>query len=203
MDKLQAMTPLDLKPELNLQSFEALINPLRRHEVSMVNFEAVHRRKDGSFYPVEVHLQLFDDEDERYFHSIIMNITERMAAEQQVKLAAEVFEYSIDGILITDADNRIISANQSYTVITGYTEAELKGKNPSIASSGLHEASFFKDIRQAINNTGAGKVSYGTVGRTVSFIPHGSILASSKTPRTRYATISVFCLILSSAKRQK
>lgn len=154
MDELQAMTPLDLKPEFNLQSFETLINPLKRLELPMVNFETVHKRKDGSLYPVEVHLQLFENEDERYFHAVIMNITDRVAAEQQIKLAAQVFEYSTESIVITDADNRIISANQPYTLITGYKEEELKDKNPSISSSGMHGTSFYKDMWQAINTNG-------------------------------------------------
>lgn len=154
MDEMQAMTPLDLKPEFSLPSFEALINPLRRHELPMVNFETVHKRKDGSLYPIEVHLQLFENEDERYFHAVIMNITDRVAAEQQIKLAAQVFEYSIEGILITDADNHIISLNQPYSAITGYNEEDLKGKNPSISSSGMHEASFYTKMWQAINATG-------------------------------------------------
>jgi diguanylate cyclase (GGDEF)-like protein/PAS domain S-box-containing protein len=153
MDEMQAMTPLDLKPEFSLPSFEALINPLRRHELPMVNFETVHKRKDGSLYPIEVHLQLFENEDERYFHAVIMNITDRVAAEQQIKLAAQVFEYSIEGILITDADNHIISLNQPYSAITGYNEEDLKGKNPSISSSGMHEASFYTKMWQAINTT--------------------------------------------------
>lgn len=154
MDELQAMTPLDLKPEFNLQSFEALINPLRRHELPMVNFETVHKRKDGSLYPVEVHLQLFENEDEHYFNAVIINITDRVAAEQQIRLAAQVFEYSTESIVITDADNRIISANQPYTLITGYEEEELKDKNPSISSSGMHGTSFYKDMWQAINTNG-------------------------------------------------
>ena len=154
MDEMRTMTPLDLKPEFSLQSFEALIAPLRRHESPMANFETVHKRKDGSLYPVEVHLQLFENEDERYFHAVIMNITDRVAAEQKIKLAAQVFEYSIEGILISDADNRIISVNQAYTVITGYNEEELKGKNPSISSSGMHNASFFTAVWEAIDITG-------------------------------------------------
>ncbi len=51
-----------------------------------------------------------------------MNITGRVAAEQQIKLAAQVFEYSTESMVITDADNRIISVNQPYTMITGYKE---------------------------------------------------------------------------------
>lgn len=60
MEELSGMTPLDLKPELDLQSFRALLDPLLSGEQEQVLFNAVHRRKDGSLYPVEVSLQLFE-----------------------------------------------------------------------------------------------------------------------------------------------
>ncbi|WP_420825493.1 response regulator [Thermanaerosceptrum fracticalcis] len=58
IEELNTMTPLDLKPELNLQSFRELLSPLVSGEQEQVLFNTVHRRKDGSLYPVEINLQL-------------------------------------------------------------------------------------------------------------------------------------------------
>ena len=51
-EELQALTPLDIKPEFDRDSFEQLLAPLRGGAQSVVSFVTSHRRKDGSLYPV-------------------------------------------------------------------------------------------------------------------------------------------------------
>src|SRR5579885_46764 len=85
MEELRALTPVDLKPEYTPESFTALIRPLRTGEQHLIRFLTVHRRKDGSTYPVEVHLQLFSDVAPAMFIAIILDITERKRAEEQVQ----------------------------------------------------------------------------------------------------------------------
>jgi len=77
MEEMQQLTPLDLKPEFTHDQFEALIRPLRQGEKQQVSFEAEHRRKDGSRYPVEVRLQLSSAEKSPVFIAIIQDISER------------------------------------------------------------------------------------------------------------------------------
>ncbi len=83
MDELMHLTPLDIKPEFTAETYDALIAPLRSGERSEISFETVHRRKDGSLYPVEVNLQLSRSENPPILVAIIQDITERHAAEQQ------------------------------------------------------------------------------------------------------------------------
>ncbi len=87
-EELAALTPLDIKPEHTRETFEALIAPLRRGETDTLTFETVHRRKDGSLYPVEVRLQLFPAEDPPVFVAIISDITERRKAREQLQFMA-------------------------------------------------------------------------------------------------------------------
>ena len=77
MDELLEMTPIDIKPELNEPAFRKLILPLLNEENSKVKFETMHKRKDGSSYPVEVHLQLSSMGENSVFVAIILDITER------------------------------------------------------------------------------------------------------------------------------
>jgi diguanylate cyclase (GGDEF)-like protein len=88
MEELAGLTPDDIKPEHTHETFEALLAPLRRHETSVLTFETVHRRKDGSLYPVEVRLQLFDAEDPPVFVAVITDITDRMEAQMQLQFLA-------------------------------------------------------------------------------------------------------------------
>ncbi len=83
IDELHAMTSLDLKPEFTAETFAQLLAPLRSGERSDISFETMHRRKDGSRYPVEVHLQLSRSENPPVFVAVDQDITERRAAEQQ------------------------------------------------------------------------------------------------------------------------
>lgn len=77
LDELLTMTPIDIKPELNQPTFKKLIQPLLNDEIGKLDFETTHQRKDGSSYPVEVHLQLSQIGERRSFVAIILDITER------------------------------------------------------------------------------------------------------------------------------
>lgn len=77
MDELKQLTPLELTPELTLEQFNALLDPLRRREKPQITFESEHLRKDGSRYPVEVCLQLSSAETPPVFFAIIQDISER------------------------------------------------------------------------------------------------------------------------------
>jgi PAS domain S-box-containing protein len=79
--EIQQLTPLDLKPELTPESFQQLMVPLLRHERPVQVYTTVHRRANGSLYPVEVHLQLFEHDRESVFLAVIQDITERQRTE--------------------------------------------------------------------------------------------------------------------------
>ena len=81
MNELSHMTPLDLKPEFTPERFAQVVAPLRKGDVSVVNFETRHKRADGSLYPVEVHLQIFAEGERKVFLAVILDITERKRAE--------------------------------------------------------------------------------------------------------------------------
>ena len=79
---IRALTPLDLKPEFDAVSFRGLIAPLLSGEQDQTVFQTVHRRADGSLYPVEVHLQMAGQKTQRVFLAVIFDVTERKRAEQ-------------------------------------------------------------------------------------------------------------------------
>ena len=95
-----------------------------------------------------------DDEDEQSMLRVTLeDITMVKNSEIDLRIAATAFE-SQDGLMITDSENRILKVNKAFTDITGYTDAELIGKNPSILSSGRHDAAFFDAMWESINKTG-------------------------------------------------
>ncbi|MEC4896175.1 MAG: PAS domain S-box protein [Oscillatoria sp. PMC 1051.18] len=79
--QIQQMTPGDIREKLDAITFEELITPLRRGEKEKLIFKTFHRRRDGSLYPVEVHLQLID----RVFLAVVLDITERVKTETELE----------------------------------------------------------------------------------------------------------------------
>ena len=75
----------------------------------------------------------------------------RSALEEELKLAALVFQHSSQAMMVTDERNAVIFVNQAYTNTTGYTLDEVKGKLPKVANSGRHGKVFYKVIWDALN----------------------------------------------------
>ena len=82
-----------------------------------------------------------------------IDISERKKFEQELRVAATAFQAQ-EGIVITDANNLIVSVNESFTKITGYGNDEVIGKNPSLMSSGRHDSEFFRNIWNSISRNG-------------------------------------------------
>jgi len=86
--QLQNNNMLFLQPEMDIESFGAMIEPLRRKEQTTINYRTVLKRADGSTYPVEVNLQLMaaDDEGEAEgFMAIVNDITSLKQAEENIR----------------------------------------------------------------------------------------------------------------------
>ncbi len=73
-------------------------------------------------------------------------------ADEQLRLAAAVFEATAEAIIITDRENRIQAVNRAFHDITGYTEEEVIGKNPSLQSSGRHDAAYYRQMWHALEH---------------------------------------------------
>ena len=81
--ELQQMTPLDIKPAFTRPSFEELLQPLRDGTRELLIFETFYRRKDGTTYPVEVHLQRFQGEGQSSFLAFVNDISDRKRADAE------------------------------------------------------------------------------------------------------------------------
>jgi diguanylate cyclase (GGDEF)-like protein/PAS domain S-box-containing protein len=78
----------------------------------------------------------------------------RREAESGLRLAAQVFENSSEGIMITDAENRILMVNKAFTAVTGYAATEVIGRTPQILSSGKQSPAFYREMWHALRARG-------------------------------------------------
>lgn len=83
-----------------------------------------------------------------------MDITAKRHAEEQLRLAAKVFDRAGEAIVITDAHNNIITVNESFTQITGYALNEIIGKTPSVLNSGKHGKDFYDAMWRSLHEHG-------------------------------------------------
>ena len=153
-EELSELTPLDIKPEVSLEQFNQLVEPLRTGTTEMIQFITKHQRKDGSCYGVEIYLQLTHFLLKPAFVAIILDITERQKSEEKQQLSEKVFHDTDEGITITDAEGNIFDVNPAFTKITGYTLEEIIGKNPKILSSGKQKPEFYTHMWKEINEKG-------------------------------------------------
>lgn len=84
----------------------------------------------------------------------LLECARRLRSEQELKLAAKVFDNSLEAILITDAEARILSVNRSFCLVTGYSSDEVIGQKPSILASGKHGKAFYETMWSDIINNG-------------------------------------------------
>lgn len=103
-------------------------------------------RKDGSQFPGGHWLSPQRDSKGRCagFVCVISDLTGQKEAEDKLRLAHTVFETSSEGMLITDAKNRIIMVNPAFTVITGWRSEEVIGQRPSFQHSDRHDREFYR-----------------------------------------------------------
>jgi PAS domain S-box/diguanylate cyclase (GGDEF) domain len=62
------------------------------------------------------------------------------------KLAALVFENSLESLMVCDGAGRIQMVNKAFTDTTGYAPEEVIGKSPSMLSSGKHDMAFYANF---------------------------------------------------------
>jgi diguanylate cyclase (GGDEF)-like protein/PAS domain S-box-containing protein len=110
------------------------------------HFEWQYRRQDGALFFAEVLLTSVALDHEQLAYAVIRDISARRAAQQTLLMAAQVFDRSRDAILIIDSAHHVLAVNQAFTDITGFTPAEVIGKEVPNLQNGPHEPGFYQQI---------------------------------------------------------
>jgi diguanylate cyclase (GGDEF)-like protein/PAS domain S-box-containing protein len=117
-------------------------------------FEWIHRKRDGTDFPVEVLLTPIPAGGRLLLHVVWRDITQRKQSEEQLRLAKYVTDSTSEGIIVTDMDLRIIEVNPAYCDLLGYDRDEVLGRNAGFAKSGRHDEVFYQRIWESLNQAG-------------------------------------------------
>jgi len=119
IEEMREMTPIDIKPNMTLESFEDLIAPLRSGAKEGIVFETHHQRKDQSICDVEIRLQIIGNKPDHLFCAIIVDVTDKKQMQKRL-LQSQKMEAvgTLAGGIAHDFNNILAS-------ILGYTEMAL------------------------------------------------------------------------------
>ena len=111
---------------------------------------------DGSIHYVHARADLVLDADGRALRMVgtVHDITERKRTEEQLRLAAGVFESSGEAIVITDAQRRIVTVNSAFSSITGYSADEVAGRTPYSLCAGVRSPERDQEIWDQVERSG-------------------------------------------------
>ena len=88
-------------------------------------------------------------------HNNLENVSNiKNETQDKVNIALQVFDQSIEGILITDKNNKAILTNKAFENITGYKQEDIFGKNPSILNSGSTSKEIYEDLWDNLKTNG-------------------------------------------------
>jgi len=121
--------------------------------------ETVHRRKNGTVFPIEVRLSLLPSDNEILFVAMVRDISERKQAQRDLEFQQRALdEHAI--VSIANVQGCILYANEKFCKVSGYTKDELIGQNHRILKSDEHSDDFFQDMWNTISN---GRVWQGEI----------------------------------------
>ncbi|WP_374441805.1 EAL domain-containing protein [Pseudomonas panipatensis] len=141
-DEVADSSTLELGLWVNPDDRQRLLQKISQTD-TVQDFSAFIRNRNGAARLCELsahHIVIGGDD---CLLTIARDITERQQMQEKLTLAATVFESTAEGVMITDAAQRIIAVNRAFSEITGYGEDEVLGQSPRLLSSGQHDSSFY------------------------------------------------------------
>jgi len=125
-EELLSMTVYDIDPNVD----ESLVGRVRQQwrESGFAIMETVHRRKDGTTFPVEVNMRSVRL-DREYGVSISRDITERKRAEERLREFERVVENLEEMIVVVNRDRRYLLANRAALRYRGISKEQLIGRH--------------------------------------------------------------------------
>jgi formate hydrogenlyase transcriptional activator len=124
-EELLSMTVLDIDPNTD----ESLLARVRQQlrESGFAIMETVHRRKDGTTFPVEVNMRRVRL-DREYDVSISRDITARKRTEERLREFERVVENLEEMIVVVNREYRYVLANRAFLSYRGMTKEQLVGR---------------------------------------------------------------------------
>jgi PAS domain S-box-containing protein len=98
--------------------------------------EVLGRKRSGATFPMDLSVGEAEEQGEPIFVGIIRDLTERKAAQKALNEGAErlraVVDTAVDGVILIDANGRVMMFNPACERLFGYAAEEVIGQNVKI-----------------------------------------------------------------------
>ena len=125
-EELLGLSVYDIDPEITTERHQHHLQLLRGNRA--VTLESVHRRKDGSVFPVELSVKRVCL-DREYIVAVARDITKRKKALEALSKSEAHFrmlvEQASDGIFVSDAKGNYSDVNSAGAAMLGYSREEI------------------------------------------------------------------------------
>ncbi len=132
--QLQKMTPLDLIDDIEIRKdFDKYLIPLDRNDKEMVTFSTIHKRSDGTVYPVDVRLRKEEYNGKPVYVAVILDITNQKELEDHIKRQVSLLNYILDSLpglfYMVGEDLTFARTNKNVEKLFGLSAEELQSTN--------------------------------------------------------------------------
>ena len=152
LDQVAGQSVLDLVAPEYRSAFSQMHLRVLDGETTKLAFE-VRGLKGGRRW-LETHAVPLQHQGQTVHLAVTRDITERMQAEEELRIAATAFE-SQQGMVVTNAQRMILRVNKAFTAITGHSAEEAVGHYPGMLSSGRHDPAFYAAMTHSLECEGA------------------------------------------------
>jgi len=139
---------------LNLRNVDLSAEPEKTRKATTSGATRIplryHRKKSDEVFPVEITATHLEFEGKPVHLAAIRDITERLRAEEDLRLLSSAVNSAANAIVITDQNGTITWVNPAFTHLTGYSREEAVGNTPRLLRSGAHNTAFYQHLWDTI-----------------------------------------------------
>lgn len=90
--------------------------------------EVLAQRKDGTLVPLRMALSQADARGQRMYVGILTDLSEQKKTASDLRIAVTVFEHSFEGVVVLDANRRVVDINPAYERMSGLSRKSARNK---------------------------------------------------------------------------
>jgi PAS domain S-box-containing protein len=120
--------------------------------------EILGQHRNGTLIPLRVALSQADAKGQRMYVGILTDLSSQKKAEHQLRIATTVFEYSFEGMVVLDANRRVVDINHAYERMSGLSRKTARNKEFSTfyldMADEMEASASFSDVWSEIGRNG-------------------------------------------------
>jgi diguanylate cyclase (GGDEF)-like protein/PAS domain S-box-containing protein len=143
---------LNLYFDEDIEQFEEYYQEIYANKRNNFTLNTRYRHRDGSILWTKLTVTAVRDDvnNIQYFINTIQDLTEEQDNRQRLSMIESVYKHSAEGIMLCDANEKIIDVNPAFEAITGYSAEDAIGRTHGLLRSGVHDKAFYNDISEAL-----------------------------------------------------